>query len=161
MTSHQKRKARNVTMENKAVLYKIFKFQLKIQISLRNRKNLKTLSFNCDFSDDCRLVYVYIIIIIIIIISLLFIYVTGVESSPLTLRPLIAVLCQFWMIDANGCGAISGMNVWQGKQKYSEATCPSAALSTTGPTALKWGSNRVRPCGKPATNRPSYGTAQP
>jgi hypothetical protein len=36
-------------------------------------------------------------------------------------------------LDDNGddCGAISGMNEWQGKPKYSEETCPNAALSTT------------------------------
>jgi hypothetical protein len=32
------------------------------------------------------------------------------------------------------CGAISGMNDWQGKPKYSEKTCTSDALSTTDPT---------------------------
>jgi hypothetical protein len=52
---------------------------------------------------------------------------------------------------------------WQGKPKYSEKTCPSATLSTTNPT---WpdsgsdpGSNPGRSCGKPATNRLSYGAA--
>jgi hypothetical protein len=33
--------------------------------------------------------------------------------------------------DDNGYGAISGMNEWQGKPKYWEEICPSAALSTT------------------------------
>jgi hypothetical protein len=32
------------------------------------------------------------------------------------------------MIDGDDCGAISGMNEWQGKQKYSEETCTGAAL---------------------------------
>jgi hypothetical protein len=31
------------------------------------------------------------------------------------------------------CAAISGMNEWQGKPKYSEKICPGAALSTTDP----------------------------
>jgi hypothetical protein len=32
------------------------------------------------------------------------------------------------MIDGDDFGAISGMNEWQGKPKYSEKTCPSAAV---------------------------------
>jgi hypothetical protein len=46
---------------------------------------------------------------------------------------------------------------WQGKHKYSEKTCPSATLSTTNPTWLDPGLNPGRRCGKPATNRLSYG----
>jgi hypothetical protein len=42
--------------------------------------------------------------------------------------------------------------------KYSEKTCPSAALSTTNPTRCP-DANPVRCGGKPATNRLSYGTA--
>jgi hypothetical protein len=48
---------------------------------------------------------------------------------------------------------------WQGKHKYSEKTYPSATLSTTNPTRPDLGSNPDRRCGKPATNRLSYGTA--
>jgi hypothetical protein len=44
---------------------------------------------------------------------------------------------------------------WQGKQKYSEKTCPSATLSTTNPTWPDPG----RRGGKPETNRLSYGAA--
>jgi hypothetical protein len=44
---------------------------------------------------------------------------------------------------------------WQGKLKYSEKTCPSATLSTTNPIWLDPGHR----CGKPATNRLSYGAA--
>jgi hypothetical protein len=40
-----------------------------------------------------------------------------------------------------------------------EETCPSAALSTTGPTWLDPGSNPGRRDGKLASNRLSYGTA--
>jgi hypothetical protein len=47
---------------------------------------------------------------------------------------------------------------WQGKPKYSEKTCPSAALSTTNPTCCPE-ANPGRRGGKPATNRLSYGTA--
>jgi hypothetical protein len=57
-----------------------------------------------------------------------------VEPSPLLLGPFTGLLYQPWMIDDDDCGAISGMNEWQGKPKYSEETCPSAALSTTDPT---------------------------
>jgi hypothetical protein len=38
------------------------------------------------------------------------------------------------MIDGDDCGVISGINEWQGKQKYLEKSCPSAALSTADPT---------------------------
>jgi hypothetical protein len=38
------------------------------------------------------------------------------------------------MIDGDDCGAVSGMNEWQAKSKYSEETFPSAALTTTDPT---------------------------
>jgi hypothetical protein len=50
---------------------------------------------------------------------------------------------------------------WQGKQQYSEKTCPSATLPTTNPTWIDMGSNPGRCRGKPATNRLSYGTAWP
>jgi hypothetical protein len=46
---------------------------------------------------------------------------------------------------------------WQGKPKYSEKTCPSDTLSTTFPNWPDQGSNPGRRCGKPATNRLSYG----
>jgi hypothetical protein len=49
-------------------------------------------------------------------------------------------------------------NDWQGKPKYSEKTCPSEALSTTNLTCCS-DANPGRRCGKPATNRLSYGTS--
>jgi hypothetical protein len=49
-------------------------------------------------------------------------------------------------------------NDWQGKPKYSEKTCPSAALSTTNPTSCP-DANPGRRGGKPATNCLSNGTA--
>jgi hypothetical protein len=49
-------------------------------------------------------------------------------------------------------------NDWQGKPKYSEETCRSAALSTTNPTCCPY-ANPGRRGGKPATNRLSYGMA--
>jgi hypothetical protein len=45
-----------------------------------------------------------------------------------------------------------------GKPKYSEETCPSAALSTTNPTFYKY-ANPGRRGGKPASNR--WATARP
>jgi hypothetical protein len=57
-----------------------------------------------------------------------------------------------WMI---GDRAVSGMNEFEGKPKYSEEPCPNAALSTTDPTWLHPGH-----CGwKAAKNRRSCGTA--
>jgi hypothetical protein len=47
----------------------------------------------------------------------------------------------------------------QGKPMYSKKTYPSDTLSTTNPTWPVLGSNPGRRCGKPATNRLSYGTA--
>jgi hypothetical protein len=38
------------------------------------------------------------------------------------------------MIDGDDCGAVNGLNEWQGKPKYPEKTCLSAALPTTDPT---------------------------
>jgi hypothetical protein len=58
-----------------------------------------------------------------------FIYAAGVEPSP-----FFGLLYLLWMLEGDDCGAISGMNEWQGKQKYSEKTCLSAALCTTDPT---------------------------
>jgi hypothetical protein len=36
------------------------------------------------------------------------------------------------------CGSIGGMNDWQGKWKYSEKTCLSAALATTDLLHMTW-----------------------
>jgi hypothetical protein len=63
------------------------------------------------------------------------------------------------MICNDGCGEISGMGECQRKAKYSEKTWPNAALSTTDPTRLDRRSSTGPRCGKPATNRLSYGTA--
>jgi hypothetical protein len=38
------------------------------------------------------------------------------------------------MIGEDDCGAIGGIKIGMGKQKYSEKTCPSTTLSTTNPT---------------------------
>jgi hypothetical protein len=65
---------------------------------------------------------------------ILFISCAAVEPSPLLLMPLSGLLYQPWMTNGNDCGAISGMNEWQGKPKYTEKTCPSAPLSATDRT---------------------------
>jgi hypothetical protein len=62
------------------------------------------------------------------------------------------------MIDGDDCGAIGGMNEWQGKPKYWEETCPSAAVTTTGLTCIDPGPNPGRRGRKPATDRLRYGT---
>jgi hypothetical protein len=49
--------------------------------------------------------------------------------------------------------------IWQGKQEYSEKSCPNATLSTINPTSPDPGSNPGRRGGKPATNRLSSGAA--
>jgi hypothetical protein len=49
-------------------------------------------------------------------------------------------------------------NDWLGKPKYSEKTCPSAALSSTKPTCCP-DAKTGRRGGKPASNCLSYGTA--
>jgi hypothetical protein len=64
----------------------------------------------------------------------LFIYGSRVEPNPLLLRPFIGLLYQPWMIDGDDCGAVGGLDEWQGKPKYSEETCPSAALSAADST---------------------------
>jgi hypothetical protein len=48
---------------------------------------------------------------------------------------------------------------WHGKPKYSKKTLPSDSLSTINPTWPDPDSNPGRRCGKPATNRLSYGAA--
>jgi hypothetical protein len=50
-------------------------------------------------------------------------------------------------------------NGWQGKPKYLEKTCPSAALYTTNATRSDLGLNPGSRSGKPVTIRLSYGTA--
>jgi hypothetical protein len=98
----------------------------------------------------CHLVHLLFIIF-------LFIYGTGVQQSPLLLRPFIGLLYRPWMIDCERCGAVSGMNEWLAKPKYSKRL-PSAAMSTTNPTwyrtrAAAAGSRRLTAW---ATARPKY-----
>jgi hypothetical protein len=49
--------------------------------------------------------------------------------------------------------------IWQGKPKYSEKTCPGATLSTTKSHVTTRSRTPDRSSGKPATNRLSYGAA--
>jgi hypothetical protein len=56
------------------------------------------------------------------------------EPMSLLLGPLIGLLYHPWMTEYNDdFRALTGMNEWQGKLKYSEKACLSAALSTTDP----------------------------
>jgi hypothetical protein len=82
-----------------------------------------------------------------------------VEPSPLLLRQFFGLLYQPRLIDRDEFGAFSGMNDWQGKLKYLEETCLSAALFTMDATKFDPGSNLGLHCLKPATNSLRYGTA--
>jgi hypothetical protein len=61
-------------------------------------------------------------------------YGAEVELSPLLVKPLISLFYQPRIIDGDDCGAVCGMNEWQGKLKYLQKTSPSATLSNTDPT---------------------------
>jgi hypothetical protein len=54
------------------------------------------------------------------------------------------------------CGAISGMNDWQGNPKYSEETCPVPLQVTHDLPQSRTRDTTVR---KPVANHLSYGTA--
>jgi hypothetical protein len=60
---------------------------------------------------------------------------------------------EWWWVWSSWC------NVWQGKPEYSVQSCRNAVVSTTNPTWPDPGLNPGRRCGKPATGRHSYGTA--
>jgi hypothetical protein len=81
----------------------------------------------------------------------------GGEAVQLARRPLTDLLYQPRAIDE--CGAAGGMRIGRGNRSTRKKTCPSSTLSTTHPTWPDLGSNPSRRCGKPATNRLSYGTA--
>jgi hypothetical protein len=52
---------------------------------------------------------------------------------------LLGYCYQPWMIDGDDCGAVGGMNEWQGKPKYSEVNCPRAQRSRmTWPGSPWW-----------------------
>jgi hypothetical protein len=77
----------------------------------------------------------------------------GVQLGPLGTASTNGLLCQPRVI------MMEKLVEWlAGKPKYSEKTCPSAALSNTNPTRCP-DANPDRRGGKPATNRLSYGTA--
>jgi hypothetical protein len=80
------------------------------------------------------------------------------ETVHLTLRPLTGPLYQPRMIKWWVWSSRWNENK-QGNPKYSDKSCPSATLFTKNLTLLDLGSNPGRRCGKPATNRLSYGTA--
>jgi hypothetical protein len=64
----------------------------------------------------------------------LYTFFPGVEPSLVVLRAFIFLLYQPWMIDYDDCGAVSGINDWPEKLKYSGTTCLSASLATTDST---------------------------
>jgi hypothetical protein len=87
-----------------------------------------------------------------------FIYGNGMQTRPLIPEPFIDLLHQFWMIDDDECGTITGMIEWQGKQKNSVKIYPSFSLSTTSPTLLDPDSNTDRHSQKLVTKSLSHGT---
>jgi hypothetical protein len=58
----------------------------------------------------------------------------GVELSPLILLPFIALVYPPGMTDGDDCGAISRVNEWQVKPKFSEKFCHGTALPTADGT---------------------------
>jgi hypothetical protein len=63
------------------------------------------------------------------------------------------------MIGEGDCGEIGGMKIGRGNRNTRRKTCPSTTLFTINPTWLDPGLNPGLRCGKPATNRLSYGAA--
>jgi hypothetical protein len=61
------------------------------------------------------------------------------------------------MIDE--CGAVSGMRIGRRNRNTLRKPTSTATMSTTNPTYLDQGSNRVYRDGNPATNPLIYGTA--
>jgi hypothetical protein len=91
------------------------------------------------------------------LLFIIFNYLLGQSGTKSTITDaFIGLLYQPRIIDSDDCGAISGLNEWQGKPKYSDETCSSAALSTTDPTWYDPGWNPGRHGGKSASNRVSY-----
>jgi hypothetical protein len=62
-------------------------------------------------------------------------------------------------LEDGDCGAIGGINDWDGKPKYLKKTCSSATVSTRDPTWPDPGSNPGHCSGKPEINCLSYGMA--
>jgi hypothetical protein len=83
----------------------------------------------------------------------------GWDWVHLVLRPLFGLLYQPRMIDDGECGAVGGMRIGGGIRSTRRKSVPNASLSITYPTWPDPGSNPGRCCGKPETNRLSYGTA--
>jgi hypothetical protein len=61
------------------------------------------------------------------------------------------------MRDGDDCGAVVGMNEWHTKPKYSDKTCPNAAVPSTDHTWIRQESNPGRRSRKSANDGPSYG----
>jgi hypothetical protein len=84
----------------------------------------------------------------------------GLLPSPLLLASFIGLLYQPWMIDADDCGAISGVSEWQRKPKYSEKkTCPVPLCPPQIPHDLTPVSSSGRPGREPTNNRLRYSRA--
>jgi hypothetical protein len=62
------------------------------------------------------------------------IYGTGMEPSPLLLRPFIGLFYKPFMMGGDDRRTISEMNEWQDQPKYPKNTCPSVVLSPVNPT---------------------------
>jgi hypothetical protein len=70
----------------------------------------------------------------VLLLYFVFIYIDRMKPRPQLLWSFIGLLYPSLIIDGDDCGAIVGMNEWQKTPKYSEKTCPSAALSTIDTT---------------------------
>jgi hypothetical protein len=79
----------------------------------------------------------------------------GWQWVHLVRRPLFGLLYQPRMIDE--CGAVGGIRICRGNRRTRRKSAPVPLGPPQIPHDL--GSNRGRRGGKPATNRPSYGTA--
>jgi hypothetical protein len=82
----------------------------------------------------------------------------GVRLSPLGTA---ATLWLFVPAPDDDCGEFGGMRIDRGNRSTRRKPAPSATLSTTNPIWPDSGSNPGLRGGKPATNRLSYGTANP
>jgi hypothetical protein len=82
-----------------------------------------------------------------------------VNPSPLVPRLSIGVLYQPRMIDDNyDCGAIGGMNDWQGSRRIRRKLDAASFWSLQKPHMISPGLEPRPPRGNPADNRLSCGT---
>jgi hypothetical protein len=81
----------------------------------------------------------------------------GWDLVHLVRRPIFGLLYQPRMIDDDECGVVGGMRIGRGNRSIRRKPAPVPLCPPQIPHDL--GSNPGRRGGKPATNRPSYGTA--